>query len=55
MPSPSRITPPQVLALLAIWAAAIYGALKPAAGSDVQSAAAKAPPNVACAKPFRES
>jgi hypothetical protein len=55
MPFPSRITPLQILALLAIWAAAIHGLLRPTTGPDVRSAAAKAPPNVACAKPFRES
>jgi hypothetical protein len=55
MPSPSRITPLQILALLAIWAAAINGLIRPTTSSDVRSAAAKAPPSVACAKPFRES
>ncbi|WP_157038970.1 hypothetical protein [Caulobacter segnis] len=55
MPSPSRITPLQILALLAIWAAAINGLLRPATSPDVRSAAAKASPNIACAKPFRES
>jgi len=57
MPSPSspRITILQVLALLAIWGAAIHGLLKPPTGSDARSIAAKARPDATCARAFRES
>lgn len=50
-----RITLPQVLALLVIWTAAILGLAKPATSPATRPIAAKAPPNVSCAKPFRES
>lgn len=50
-----RITLPQVLALLVIWTAAILGLAKPGTSPATRSIAAKAPPNVSCAKPFRES
>lgn len=50
----SRITLPQVLALLAIWTAAILGLVKPASG-DARSVAAKTSPTVSCAKALRES
>ena len=54
-PAPSsRITPLQVLALLVIWTAAILGLVNPP-GRDARSVAAKAAPNVACAKAAKES
>lgn len=53
---PRRVTPLQVLALLAIWAAAIHGLLAPSATRDAKPVAAKTTPNAAtCARLFRES
>jgi hypothetical protein len=48
--TPSRITLPQVLALMAIWTAVIYGlkAAKPSA--DVEQISLRKPALVACAK-----
>lgn len=48
-----RITLPQVLALLAIWTAAILGLIKPAS-PDARTVAVKSPPAVSCAKALRE-
>ncbi|PZR35076.1 hypothetical protein [Caulobacter segnis] len=47
-----RITLPQVLALLVIWTAAIFGLIKPA-DRDARALAAKVPPTVSCAKALR--
>lgn len=53
--SPHRITILQVLALLAIWGAAIHGLLKPSTRADAQSITVKARPDATCARAFRES
>ncbi|WP_297512553.1 hypothetical protein [uncultured Caulobacter sp.] len=56
MPSapPSRITLAQVLALLAIWAAALHGLARPTPSRDARAVAAKGPPSAPCARAFRQ-
>ena len=50
--SSARITLPQVLALMAIWTAVLYGAV---AKPPSNQTAFTAKPTVACAKDVRES
>lgn len=53
---PRRVTPLQVLALMAIWTAALYGLLAPPSTRDARPVAAKIAPDAAsCARIFRES
>jgi len=52
---PRRVTPLQVLALTAIWAAALYGLLTPSTARDGKPVTAKnAPDAMACSRIFRE-
>lgn len=52
---PRRVTPLQVLALMAIWAAALYGLLTPPPTRDARPVAAKIAPDAAtCSRLFRE-